>query len=87
MMIRPHDVNIYRGAFLVTSGSRLELGAGSPFLLELLRSLKSCDGCNEAAAIIFPEEDIAEDTLKETFRQLAHNFGARQTGYSIILSK
>ena len=80
-----HDVKIYHGSHVSCSASRLQLGAQSSLLRDLLTSLNICDGCNETAAIIFPEEDEDENTLRETFRRLTVIGG--RTGFSIVKSK
>ena len=71
-MSRLQDVTIYRGRNVVATASRLELGAKSPFLLELLSSIKICDGCKDQTVLVFPEEDEDEDNLKEAIKQLSH---------------
>ena len=77
------DICIYRGdAQLSITASRLEVGAKSPVLLDLLSSLNFCDGCKEPATLIFPQEDEGEDTLKEVFKRLSHF--RRGRGFSIL---
>jgi len=60
------DVNIYRGRNLVVTRSRLEISSKSPYLLDLLSTLNIC-GCKDSTALIFPEEDEEESSLKEAF--------------------
>ena len=85
MTISDHNVHIYQGSQLVTTASRLELGAQSPFLRDLLTSQNICDGCTEPTAIIFPREDEAENTLREAFRN--YSIIVRRTGVSVVESK
>lgn len=80
-MKRFHDVEIYAGTEVATSGSRLELGAKNLFLRKIFSEMNCCDGCQEPVVIIFPDED--KNTLREAFDQLAHF----KTGLSIIQSK
>ena len=78
-----HDVHIYAGAELATTGSRLELGAKNPFLRKIFSGMKYCDGCLEPVVIIFPEADEDKSTLREAFDKLSHF----KSGLSIIQSK
>ena len=78
-----HDVHIYAGAELATTGSRLELAAKNPFLRKIFSERKYCDGCPEPAVIIFPDADEDKRTLREAFRKLSHF----KSGLSIIKSK
>ena len=50
-------VDIYRGTRLGTTSTRLEVAAKSPYLHQLLTSIKMCDGCKEPTTLIFPAED------------------------------
>ena len=70
-MARFHDVNIYWGSLLVISSTRLEVAAKSPYLHQLLTSIKMCDGCKEPTALIFPAEDETQNTLQEMFKSLS----------------
>ena len=70
-----HDVHIYAGAELATTGSRLELGANNYFLRSLFTGRSLCDGCKEPLVIIFPEDD--KNTVRAAFN----------TGLSIILGR
>ena len=79
--MRFHDVEIYSGTKLATTGSRLEIGANNKFLLEILSGLTDCATCREPLVIIFPEEE--ESTLKDVFNRLSHF----KSGLSIIESK
>ena len=65
-----HDVNIYSGAVLVTTSTRLEVAARSPFLQQLLTSIKMCDGCEEPTTLIFPAEYETQSTLQEMFKSV-----------------
>ena len=85
MMGRFHDVSIYWGTRLLTTSTRLEVAARSPYLLQLLTSITVCDGCKEPTALIFPEEDETQNTLKEVFKSLSVRTG--QSRYSIVESK
>ena len=76
-----HDVEIYLGTVLATTGSRLEIGANNKFLLEIFSGLINCARCKEPLALIFPEEE--ESTLREVFKRLSHF----KSGLSIIESK
>ena len=76
-----HDVEIYSGTVLATTGSRLEIGANNKFLLEIFSGLINCARCKEPLALIFPEEE--ESTLREVFKRLSHF----KSGFSIIESK
>ena len=76
-----HDVHIYAGAELATTGSRLELAAKNPFLRQIFSERNHCDGCEEPVVIIFPDED--KNTLREAFSKLSHF----KSGLSIIQSK
>ena len=67
-MARFQDVSIYRGTRLVTTSSRLEVAARSPFLHELLTSIRMCDGCKEPTTLIFPAEEETQNTLQEMFK-------------------
>ena len=78
-----HDVHIYAGAELATTGSRLELAAKNPFLRKIFSERKYCDGCPEPAVIIFPDADEDKRTLREAFSKLSHF----KSGLSIIQSK
>ena len=74
-MEKYHDVHIYAGAELATTGSRLELGANNDFLRSLFAGRSLCDGCKEPLVIIFPEDD--KNTVRAAFN----------TGLSIILGR
>ena len=76
-----HDVHIYAGPEVATTGSRLELAAKNPFLRQIFSERNHCDGCEEPVVIIFPDED--KNTLREAFDTLAHF----KSGLSIIQSK
>ena len=76
-----HDVQIYAGTEVATTGSRLELAAKNPFLREIFSEMNYCEGCREPVVIIFPDED--ENTLREAFDTQAHF----KSGLSIIQSK
>ena len=65
-----HDVHIYSGTRLVTTSTRLEVAARSPFLQEVLTSIRMCDGCKEPTTLIFPAEDETQNTLQEMFKSL-----------------
>ena len=84
-MARFHDVNIYWGSVLVTSSTRLEVAARSPYLHQLMTSITTCDGCKEPTSLIFPPEDESENTLKEVFKSLSVRTGKAR--YSIVESK
>ena len=84
-MARFHDVHIYSGTRLVTTSTRLEVVARSPFLQEVLTSIRMCDGCKEPTTIIFPAEDETQNTLQEMFKSLSVRAG--QSRYSIVESK
>ena len=60
-----HDVLIYSGTKLVTTGSRLEIASKNPFLADIFSKQKECDGCKEPTVLIFTEEDVA--SLREAF--------------------
>ena len=77
-----HDVEIYAGKVVATTGSRLELGAKNQFLRDIFCSLSDCSGCKEPLALIFPDEE--ENTLRAAFDSLSHFSTA---GFSIIESK
>ena len=77
-----HDVEIYAGKVVATTGSRLELGAKNQFLRDIFCSLRDCSGCKEPLALIFPDEE--ENTLRDAFNRLSHFSTA---GFSIIESK
>ena len=85
VMARFHDVSIYRGTRLVTTSSRLEVAARSPYLQQLLTSIRMCDGCKEPTTLIFPAEDETQNTLQEMFKSLSVRTG--QSRYSIVESK
>ena len=76
-----HDVKIYSGTVLATTGSRLEIGAKNNFLLKIFSGLADCATCREPLAIIFAEEE--ENTVREVFNRLS-NF---KSALSIIESK
>ena len=76
-----HDVKLYAGSELATTGSRLELGANNDFLRSLFAEMSLCDGCKEPLVIIFPEDD--KNTVREAFNSLAHF----NSGLSIIPSE
>ena len=76
-----HDVKIYAGTEVATTGSRLELAANNPFLRKIFSEMNFCDGCREPVVIIFPDED--KITLREAFNKLSHF----KSGLSIIQSK
>ena len=80
-----HDVDIYSGAVLVTTSTRLEVAARSPFLQQVLTSIRLCDGCKEPTTLIFPAEDETQNTLQEVFKSLSSKTG--QSRYSIVESK
>ena len=63
-----HDVNIYWGTRLLTTSTRLEVAARSPFLQQVLTSIRMCDGCKEPTTLIFPAEDETQNTLQEMFK-------------------
>ena len=84
-MARFHDVNIYWGSLLVTSSTRLEVAARSPYLHQLMTSITVCDGCKEPTTLIFPAEDETQNTLQEMFKSLSVRTG--QSRYSIVESK
>jgi len=65
-----HDVLIYSGTKLVTTGSRFEIAAKNPFLGEMLSNQHNCNGCKEPTVLIFPEENVT--ILKEAFEELSH---------------
>ena len=60
-----HDVKLYAGAELATTGSRLELAASNEFLRSLFAGMSLCDGCKEPLVIIFPEDD--KNTVRAAF--------------------
>ena len=78
-----HDVKIYSGAVLATTGSRLEIGARNKFLLDIFSGLADCATCREPLAIIFAEEE--ESTVREVFNKLSHF--KTTPAFSIIESK
>ena len=78
-----HDVQIYAGTEVATTGSRLELAAKNPFLWEILSEMNYCEGCREPLVIIFPGPDEDKNTLREAFHELSHF----KSGLSIIQSK
>ena len=76
-----HDVEIYSGTRLATTGSRLEIGASNKFLREIFSGLADCASCREPVVLIFPDEE--ESTLREAFNRLSHF----KSALSIIESK
>ena len=76
-----HDLQIYAGTEVATTGSRLELAAKNTFLREIFSELNYCEGCREPVVVIFPDEDV--NTLREAFDTLSHF----KSGLSIIQSK
>ena len=84
-MARFHDVNIYWGPLLVTTSTRLEVAARSPYLHQLLTSISRCDGCREPVTLIFPPKDETRNTLREVFKSVSIKTG--QSPYSIVQSK
>ena len=70
-----HDVEIYAGTKLATTGSRLELAANIPWLRQIFSEMNFCDGCRDPLGIIFADED--ETTVRDAFK----------SGLSIIQSK
>ena len=76
-----HDVEIYSGTRLATTGSRLEIGASNKFLREIFSGLADCARCREPVVLIFPDEE--ESTLREAFNRLSHF----KSALSIIESK
>ena len=76
-----HDVEIYAGAELATTASRLELGASNDWLRSLFAGRSLCDGCKEPLVIIFPEDD--KNTVRAAFDSLAHF----NSGLSIVLGR
>ena len=76
-----HDVEIYSGTRLATTGSRLEIGASNKFLREIFSGLADCASCREPLVLIFPDEE--ESTLREAFNRLSHF----KSALSIIESK
>ena len=76
-----HDVEIYSGRRLATTGSRLEIGASNKFLREIFSGLADCASCREPLVLIFPDEE--ESTLREAFNRLSHF----KSALSIIESK
>ena len=76
-----HDVKLFAGAELATTGSRLELAASNDFLRSLFAGRSLCDGCKEPLVIIFPEDD--KNTVRAAFNSLAHF----NSGLSIILGR
>ena len=85
VMARFHDVSIYRGSRLVTTTTRLEVAARSPYLQQLLTSIRMCDGCKEPTTLIFPAEDETQNTLQEMFKSMSVRTG--QSRFSIVESK
>ena len=77
-----HDVEIYSGSVLATTGSRLEIGARNKFLLDIFTGLADCARCREPLAIIFAEEE--ENTLREVFNKLSH---FKTSAFSLVESK
>ena len=55
----------------MTTSTRLEVAAKSPYLHQLLTSIKMCDGCKEPTTLIFPAEDETQNTLQEMFKSLS----------------
>lgn len=84
-MARFHNVSIYRGTRMVTTSTRLEVAARSPFLQQLMTSIRMCDGCKEPTTLIFPAEDETQNTLQEMFKTL--NVMTGQSRYSIVESE
>ena len=84
-MDRFHDVSIYWGTRLLTTSTRLEVAARSPYLHQLLTSITVCDGCKEPTTLIFPAEDETQNTLEEVFKSMSVRTG--QSRYSIVESK
>ena len=78
-----HDVHIYAGTEVATTGSRLELAAKNPLLRQIFSEMNYCDGCREPGVIIFPGPDEDKNTLREAFHKLSHF----KSGLSIIQSK
>ena len=78
-----HDVQIYAGTEVVTTGSRLELAAKNQFLRQIFSERNYCEGCREPVVIIFPDADEDKNTLREAFNKLSHF----RSGLSIIQSK
>ena len=70
-----HDVKIYAGTKLATTGSRLELAAKNPWLRQIFSEMNFCDGCKDPLGVIIADED--ETTVKDAFK----------SGLSIIQSK
>ena len=79
------DVSIYRGTRLVITSTRLEVAARSPYLQQLLTSIRMCDGCKDPTTLIFPAEDETQNTLEEVFKSMSVRTG--QSRYSIVESK
>ena len=78
-----HDVEIYSGRVLATTGSRLEIGARVKFLMEIFSDLADCARCREPLAVIFAEEE--ESTVREVFSKLSHF--KTTPAFSIVESK
>ena len=76
-----HDVEIYAGTKLATTGSRLELVANNPFLRQIFSAMRFCDGCRDPLGIIFADEE--ENTVRDAIDILSH-FKSR---HSITQSK
>ena len=84
-MARFQDVSVYWGTRLLTTSTRLEVAVKSPYLQQLLTSIRMCDGCKEPTTLIFPAEDETQNTLQEMFKSLSVRTG--QSRYSIVESK
>ena len=84
-MERFQDVSIYWGPKLLTTSTRLEVAAKSPYLQQLLTSIRMCDGCKEPTTLIFPAEDETQNTLQEMFKSLGIMTG--QSRFSIVESE
>ena len=67
-MARFQDVSVYWGTRLLTTSTRLEVAVKSPYLQQLLTSIRMCDGCKEPTTLIFPAEDESQNTLQEMFK-------------------
>ena len=76
-----HDVEVYAGTQLATTGTRLELVARIPWLRQIFSELKFCDGCKDPVRIIIADED--EATVRDAFDKLS----LFKSGHSIIQSK
>ena len=84
-MGRFHDVSIYWGTRLITTSTRLEVAAKSPYLHQLLTSITVCDGCKDPISLIFPAGDETPNTLQVVFKSQIASAG--QSRYSIAESK